>query len=78
MWGGVGRLWLPRCPAAPTSRGSPDQCLAATCAPPPPPVNRASACGFTPQYEELQALYNKYKSKGFVVAGFPCNQVGWV
>ena len=39
-------------------------------------VNLASACGFTPQYAELQGLYNKYNSKGLVVLGFPCNQVG--
>lgn len=38
-------------------------------------VNLASACGFTPQYAELQGLYNKYSSKGLVVLGFPCNQV---
>lgn len=37
-------------------------------------VNVASKCGFTPQYEGLQALYEKYKDKGFVVLGFPCNQ----
>jgi hypothetical protein len=36
---------------------------------------RAGACGFTPQYAELQGLYNKYSSKGLVVLGFPCNQV---
>jgi hypothetical protein len=35
----------------------------------------AGACGFTPQYSELQGLYNKYSSKGLVVLGFPCNQV---
>eukprot|EP00775_Hariotina_reticulata_P002436 gene2436-2739_t len=39
-------------------------------------VNLASACGFTPQYSELQDLYNKYQSKGLVVLGFPCNQFG--
>lgn len=39
-------------------------------------VNLASACGFTPQYAELTALYNKYNSKGFTVLGFPCNQFG--
>ena len=37
-------------------------------------VNVASKCGFTPQYEGLQALYEKYKDKDFVVLGFPCNQ----
>jgi glutathione peroxidase-family protein len=39
-------------------------------------VNLASACGFTPQYAELQDLYNKYGKQGFVVLGFPCNQFG--
>lgn len=39
-------------------------------------VNLASACGFTPQYTELEALYKKLGPKGFVVAGFPCNQFG--
>lgn len=34
-------------------------------------VNLASACGFTPQYAELQELYQKYSSKGLVVLGFP-------
>lgn len=37
-------------------------------------VNTASNCGFTPQYKELQELYEKYKEKGFAVLGFPCNQ----
>ncbi len=37
-------------------------------------VNVASKCGFTPQYEGLQKLYNKYQKKGFVILGFPCNQ----
>jgi glutathione peroxidase len=39
-------------------------------------VNVASRCGFTKQYKGLEELYNKYKSKGFVVCGFPCNQFG--
>lgn len=37
-------------------------------------VNTASRCGFTPQYEGLQALYDRYKERGFAVLGFPCNQ----
>lgn len=39
-------------------------------------VNVASQCGFTPQYEGLQALYERYRDNGFVVLGFPCNQFG--
>ena len=39
-------------------------------------VNVASQCGFTPQYEGLQALYDKFENRGFVVLGFPCNQFG--
>ena len=37
-------------------------------------VNTATKCGFTPQYTELEELYNKYKEQGFVVLDFPCNQ----
>ena len=39
-------------------------------------VNTASECGFTPQYTGLQALHDKYGSRGFAVLGFPCNQFG--
>lgn|GEM_PF-74642 len=39
-------------------------------------VNTASECGFTPQYKGLQELYDKYKDRGFVVIGLPCNQFG--
>lgn len=37
-------------------------------------VNVASKCGFTPQYEALEAMYKKYKNEGLVIIGFPCNQ----
>jgi len=39
-------------------------------------VNTATACGFTPQYDELQEIYDKYKDKGFKILDFPCNQFG--
>jgi glutathione peroxidase len=39
-------------------------------------VNVASFCGFTKQYTALEALYNKYKNKGFIILGFPANNFG--
>jgi glutathione peroxidase len=39
-------------------------------------VNVASKCGFTPQYDGLQALYEKYADRGLAILGFPCNQFG--
>lgn len=39
-------------------------------------VNTASQCGFTPQYQGLQGLYNQYASQGLTILGFPCNQFG--
>lgn len=39
-------------------------------------INSATECGFTPQYEQLEALYEKYEAQGFVILDFPCNQFG--
>ena len=39
-------------------------------------VNTATKCGFTPQYEELEAIYEQYHAKGFNILDFPCNQFG--
>ena len=39
-------------------------------------VNTATECGFTPQYEDLQTIYDKFKDRGLVILDFPCNQFG--
>lgn len=39
-------------------------------------VNTATGCGFTPQYKELQEVYDEFKDKGFEILDFPCNQFG--
>lgn len=39
-------------------------------------VNTATGCGFTPQYEELERMYEKYKDQDFVILDFPCDQFG--
>jgi glutathione peroxidase len=39
-------------------------------------VNVASECGYTPQYDGLEALYREFKDRGFVVLGFPCDEFG--
>lgn len=39
-------------------------------------VNTASECGFTPQFKELEEIFEKYKDKNFTIIGFPCNQFG--
>ena len=39
-------------------------------------VNTATGCGFTPQYDELQDIYNELKEQGFEILDFPCNQFG--
>lgn len=37
-------------------------------------INSATGCGFTPQYEDLQCIYEKYKERAFIILDFPCNQ----
>jgi len=39
-------------------------------------INTASQCGFTPQYQELEALYQQFKDQGLMILAFPCNQFG--
>ena len=39
-------------------------------------VNTATGCGFTPQYKELEEMYEKYHEKGFEILDIPCNQFG--
>ena len=39
-------------------------------------VNSATKCGFTPQYTELNEIFNEFKDEGFVILDFPCNQFG--
>ena len=39
-------------------------------------VNTASECGFTPQFKQLEIIFEKYKDKNFTIIGFPCNQFG--
>jgi glutathione peroxidase len=59
-----------------TTLGGPDTTLGELAARALLVVNVASQCGFTPQYTGLQALYDRYRDRGLVVAGFPCNQFG--
>lgn len=40
-------------------------------------VNTATECGLTPQFTDLENLYQNYKDRGLIVLGFPCNQFGW-
>ena len=39
-------------------------------------VNSATKCGFTPQYTELNEIFNEFKDEGFIILDFPCNQFG--